>query len=171
MNPWKYLKRLRFKFTTAEYMRVAYLSPRKVVMVTTRLGDQDNILPVDWHMPISFEPKLYAICLESHNHSASIIRQTGAFVVNFVGADLEEKILLCGRSSGRNTDKFALSGLGKQEARKINCAVLTEAIGCLECQVTEVREWGDHSVFVGKVLRTDLDAEGKVSELYHVSKR
>lgn len=169
MNLQKFVKRLRFKFVTAEYMRVAYLSPRKVVMVTTRLDGADNVLPIDWHMPVSFEPKLYAICLETHNHSANIIRQTGEFVVNFVGAELEEKILLCGRTSGKEADKFTLSGLGRQEARYVNAPVLTEAFGCLECRVTEAREWGDHTVFVGKVLREDLREEN-IRELYHVAK-
>ena len=165
----KFIKRLRFKFTTAEYMRVAYLSPRRVVMVTSRLDGKDNILPIDWHMPISFEPKLYAICLENHNHSAGIIRQTGEFVVNFVDAALEEKILLCGRASGKDIDKFELSGLERQEARSVNVPVLSEAIGSLECKVIEEKKWGDHTVFVGTVLRTDLE-EGKTKELYHVTK-
>lgn len=169
MNLTKFIKRLRFKFMTAEYMRVAYLSPRKVVMVTTRLDGTDNVLPVDWHMPISFEPKLYAICLETHNHSADTIRRTGEFVVNFVGAAFEEKILLCGRTSGREADKFVLSGLGRRAARHVNVPVLTEAFGCLECRVTETREWGDHTVFVGKVLREHLHEEN-ISELYHVAK-
>jgi len=169
MNLKKFIKRLRFKYLTAEYMRVAYQSPRKVVMVTTRLDGIDNILPIDWHMPVSFEPKLYAICLESHNHSANTIRRTGEFVVNFVSAALEDKILLCGQTSGRETDKFALSGLGRREALHVKAPVLTEAFGCLECRVTEAREWGDHTVFVGKVLREALD-EQNVRELYHVTK-
>lgn len=168
MNLKKFIQRLRFRFKTAGYMRVAYLSPRKVVMVTTRLNGADNVLPIDWHMPISFEPKLYAICLESHNHSAETIRQTGMFVVNFVGAALEAKILLCGRTSGRQADKFALSGLARQEACKVDAPVLTDAFGSLECRVTEIHTWGDHTVFVGKVLHEEL-AEGIVPELYHVT--
>lgn len=169
MNLRKFVKRIRFKFTMAEYMRVAYLTPRKVAMVTTRLDGRDNILPIDWHMPVSFEPKLYAICLENHNHTAETIRQTGEFVVNFVGAALEEKILLCGRASGRNVDKFALSGLGRREARHVRAAVLTEAFGFLECRVSDFREWGDHTVFVGKVLREHLE-EQNIEELCHIAK-
>ncbi|MCC6410758.1 MAG: flavin reductase family protein [Saprospiraceae bacterium] len=169
MNFKKLLKRLRFNFTTAEYMRVAYLSPRKVVMVTTRLKDKDNVLPIDWHMPVSFEPKLYAVCLERNNHSAKTIRLTGEFVVNFVGAELEDKILLCGRSSGKDIDKFDLSDLGRQAASQVKAAILTEASGYLECKVIEVREWGDHTVFVGKVLREEL-LKGQTPELYHVTK-
>ena len=165
----KYIRQLHFKFTTAEYMRVAYLIPRRVVMVTTRLGSKDNVLPIDWHIPVSFQPKYYAICLESHNHSAHIIRQSGAFVVNFVDATLEEKILLCGRVSGKEADKFALSGLQRSEAQTVNAPVLVEAIGHLECRVTEEKTWGDHTIFVGEVLRTNME-EGKVRELYHQTK-
>lgn len=169
MNLGKYLKWLRFRFKTAAYMRVAYQSPRKVVMVTTRLDGRDNVLPIDWHMPVSFEPKLYAICLENHNHSAATIRQTGEFVVHFVGAALEEKILLCGRASGRATDKFALAGLERQEAQRVNAPVLKEALGYLECRVTDTRVWGDHTVFVGQVLWEEVVTEA-VAELYHVTK-
>jgi 2-polyprenyl-3-methyl-5-hydroxy-6-metoxy-1,4-benzoquinol methylase len=47
--------------------------------------------------------------------------------------------------------------------------VKVEAIGHLECRVMDEKIWGDHTVFVGKVLKTDME-EGKTKELYHVTK-
>lgn len=166
----RFFKRIKFQWTTATYMRVAYLTPRKVVLVTTRHDGKDNILPIDWHIPISFSPKLYAICLESGNYSAAVIRQTGIFVVNFVSATLEEQILLSGRSSGRDTDKFELTGLEKKAGVEVPAPVLKAAVGWLECRLSDTIVLGDHTLFVGQVVFEQIDEQG-VPELYHMTKQ
>jgi len=165
------LNRLRFRFKTAEYMRVAYLAPREVVLITARLDNKDNMLPVDWHMPLSFFPKLYSISLESKNYSSSVIERSKSFCVNFMPAEFEEKILQAGRISGTQTDKFELTGLKKTEAEKINAPVLADALGWIECELTEKIVTGDHTLFVGKVVNENLNRVSGKEKLYHITKQ
>ncbi|HEY3251990.1 MAG TPA: flavin reductase family protein [Ignavibacteria bacterium] len=161
--------KLRFRFSAAEYMRVAYLSPRQVVLVTTRLGSKDNVLPIDWHIPLSFFPKLYCISLESKNFSSKVIDDSKCFAVNFMPAEYEEQILKSGRISGTDGDKFELTGLDKIDAEKINVPLIKDALGWLECKVTQKLITGDHTLFIGKVVNENLNRIKLKERLYHIT--
>jgi|SRR4030095_15650753 len=162
------LSKMFFRFRKAEYMRVAYLSPRQVVLITTRFGDKENVLPIDWHIPLSFSPKLYAISLESKNFSYDLIQKSKCFVVNFVSAELEKRIIESGRISGKETDKFETIGLEKIEAKKINSPVLKDSLGYLECKVIDTIITGDHTLFIGEVVHEEISEPNM--QLYHITK-
>lgn len=138
----------------SSYMRVAYSSPRQVVLLTARLDGAENVWPIDWHIPLSLEPELYGLSLNKSGYGTEMIRKSGLFVLNFVPATWEETILFCGRTSGRAVDKFAATGLVKEEAETINAPRLAQAIGCLECRVEQIVETGDHTFFINRVTHS-----------------
>lgn len=150
-------------------MRVAYSTPRQVVLVTTRHEGADNIWPMDFHLPLSFEPPLYGIATTRLGYGAELVRRSGVFVVNFVPATWETRVFLCGNVSGRIVDKFAAAGLAKEEAESVDAPLLADALGALECRVRQVVEVGDHTLFVGEVTRTVFRAEAP--QLHHLDVR
>lgn len=163
------IRRIRFKLYASEYMRVAYLHPRSVVLVTVRYEGAENLLPLDWHLPLSFFPKLYGISLESRNYSSELIRKSGAFAVNFMPYEFEPAILTAGRTSGRTADKFALTNLSRKEGEVLPLPILVDAMGVLECKVVQTVETGDHTLFVGKVVHEMVAPKNQQEQLYHVT--
>jgi flavin reductase (DIM6/NTAB) family NADH-FMN oxidoreductase RutF len=166
------LARVRAAFSgrpESTFMRVAYSTPRQVVLVTTRHEGADNIWPMDFHLPLSFEPPLYGIATTRLGYGAELVRRSGVFVVNFVPATWETRVFLCGNVSGRIVDKFAAAGLGKEEAESVDAPLLADALGALECRVRQVVEVGDHTLFVGEVTRTVFRAEAP--QLHHLDVR
>jgi len=143
--------------------------PRQVILVTSReemdiLGkkvEKDNIITLAWHMPVSFNPKLYAIAIGKTRFSCEMIKKSKAFVVNFVPFGLKEKALICGTKSGMHIDKFKESGLEKEEAKSVDCARIKEALGYMECEVINEVDAGDHIIFIGKVLNSEIKKGGK----------
>lgn len=143
--------------------------PTQVVLVTAKeevtvLGKKqikDNIITLAWHMPTSFEPMLYAISVGKTRFSCKLIKESKAFVVNFVPYTLEKEVLFCGTRSGEHMDKFKEAGLTREEARKIDCPRIKEALAYLECEVVNEIETGDHIIFVGKVIHSEEKEEGK----------
>src|SRR2546430_8393162 len=87
------------------FIRMAYSTPRQVVLITTRHEGTDNVWPLDFHGPLSFEPALYGIATQRGGFGAELVRSSGVFVVNFVPATWEKTIFLCGNVSGRTADK------------------------------------------------------------------
>ena len=141
-------------------------SPRQVILVSCRAEIKsrfspekevkDNIITLAWHMPVSFEPLLYAISVGKERYSLDIIKKGNVFVVNFMPFELKKEVLFCGRHSGEVIDKFKEAGLKKEEAETIDCPRIKQALGYLECEVVNQIEAGDHIIFIGKVLKKEL---------------
>ena len=152
---------------------VAY--PRSVILVSSRADIKtklspeevkDNIMTLSWHAPVSHDPELYSIMIGKTRFSYNMIKKSGVFVVNFMPYDKEKETLFCGRISGENIDKFKEAGLTKEEAESIDCCRIKEATGCLECEVVQEVEAGDHVIFIGKVLKTI--SKKKAKKLFQV---
>jgi len=122
---------------------------------------KDNIITLAWHMQVSFKPELYAIAIGKTRFSCELVSKSKCFVVNYVPYELEQEAVFCGSNSGKTTDKFKESGLGKEEAEKIDCPRIKEAVGYMECEVINEVEAGDHIIFIGKVLKSELKKDEK----------
>lgn len=143
--------------------------PRQVILVTSRaemdiLGKKelkDNIITLAWHMPTSFNPNLYAISVGKTRFTCKIIKKSKAFVVNFVPFKLKEQVLICGTKSGVHIDKFKETKLTKEEAKNVDCPRIKEALAYIECEVINEVDAGDHIIFIGKILNSEIKGKGK----------
>ena len=149
-------------------MKLVY-NPRQTVLVTCReevpiMGKnvhKDNIITLDWHMPLSFEPGMYAISVGKSRFSRKIIEAGKSFCVNFMPPEKEDAIIYCGRHSGEHIDKFKEAGLGKEECDNIDCPRIKEASAYVECETVQEIETGDHILFIAKIVGTKELKKGK----------
>ena len=149
--------------------------PSQAVLVTTRAfiedrfstnkGTRDNIMATSSCMQTSQDPLLYAISIDKTAHSCNLIRNSRVFALNFMPYYMKESMIKCGKLSGEHIDKFKEAGLSKEEAATIDCPLISEAIGHMECEVINELETGDQVVFIAKALRSELKQQGK--RLYH----
>ncbi|MBW2978218.1 flavin reductase family protein [Candidatus Woesearchaeota archaeon] len=147
------------------------VNPRQVILITSRAHmvpkfrakeeEKDNVMTAAWHMPVAFEPPLYAISVGKKRYSLDIIRKGRSFVVNFMPYSMKKEVLLAGRISGEHIDKFAKIGLEKEDAETIDSCRLKDALACLECEVEQEIEAGDHIIFIGRVLKVIKKKGGK----------
>jgi flavin reductase (DIM6/NTAB) family NADH-FMN oxidoreductase RutF len=149
-------------------MKLVY-NPRQTVLVTCReevmiMGKKvhkDNVITLDWHTPLSFEPGMYAISIGKTRFSRKLIEEGKAFCVNFMPPTQEDGVLYCGRHSGEHIDKFKEAGLTTAECDNIDCPRIKEAAAYLECETVQEIETGDHILFIGKVVGTKELKKGK----------
>ncbi len=154
----------------------ALTNPRQTVIITCRskvdvLGksaEKDNAITVDWHMPVSLDPQMYAISIGKGRFSAGMIHDSGVFVVNFVPFEMKESAAYIGRHSGEHEDKISAAGLKAEEAQAVDCPRISGALGYAECEVVNEIEAGDHIIFIGKIVSSNLQKEGK--RLFHIWK-
>ncbi len=143
--------------------------PRQTILVTCRgkaevLGmeqEKDNAIAIAWHMPLSFEPMMYAIAVAKQRFSYKLIKESKVFCVNFMPNKMLDEVVFCGTHSGAHTDKLIDAGLHSEDCDKIHCQKLIDALGWLECEVVEEIEVGDHVMFTAKVLASNLQKEAK----------
>lgn len=134
-------------------------SPKQSVLVSCREEDKDNIITLDWHMPVSIAPELYAISVGKTRYSLNLIRSSRCFVVNYMSIKREKEVLFCGAHSGLHVNKFKECSFTKEEASTIDCARIKEACAHLECEVVNEIEAGDHIIFVAKVTHSQENSQ------------
>ncbi|MDP2310155.1 MAG: flavin reductase family protein [Pseudomonadota bacterium] len=160
----------RFGRGPTAFMRVAYQVPRQVVLVTASHAGERALWPVDWHMPVGFEPPRYALAFGRDAHGTKLLLRAGCFVVNTIPAELEPIILEAGRRSGHDGDKLDALGLSTSPALFVEAPCLVAAIGRLECTVEDAREWGDRVLVVGRVQHAE-EAPRDTATLHHEWRR
>ena len=71
-----------------------------------------------------------------------------------------EAVICCGKLTGWNVDKFKESGLSPQKPHSLSKACrVAECIGHLECSLVDIKEVGDHYLFIGEIIYAEADDE------------
>lgn len=97
---------------------------------------------------LSLDPPLCLVCVDRRGGSHDALAVSGKFAVNMLAADQVE---LSNRFASRTEDKFASVPYALGEAT--GCPLLEGVIASAECVVTEVLPGGDHSIFIGALLK------------------
>ncbi len=150
-----------------------FITPRETVLITSRgnithFGKEivkENIMPTDWHMPVSITH--FAISIPKNSFTAQLITQSGVFVVNFVGISFADTVQLLGKSSGHTVDKFTTFSVAKEEADGVDCCRLKDAVAYISCHVIEQHSFDDYILFISKVVASRELVSG-AKRLFHV---
>lgn len=136
------------------------LYPVPAVLVSCRDKEgNDNVLTIAWAGTICSDPAMVSISVRKERHSYSMIKESGAFVINLTTKDLAKATDYCGVRSGKDEDKFATAHLTKGEAEKINAPIVMESPVNIECKVTQVIELGSHDMFLAEVVNVQVSDE------------
>lgn len=147
------------------------LEPGPVVMVTTADKGRANIMTMSWHTMLEFEPPLVGCVISNRNHTFDILKATQECVINIPTVELAEKVVACGNSSGRKTDKFEAFGLSPVAAECVKAPLIGECYANLECRVVDAAMMAKYNFFVLEVLKAWIDpAQKQPRTLHHQGK-
>ncbi|MBQ7563480.1 MAG: flavin reductase family protein [Lachnospiraceae bacterium] len=132
------------------------LYPLPAVMVSCGDMENSNIITVAWTGTICSDPAMVSISVRPERYSYGIIRDSGEFVINLTTERLARATDLCGVKSGRDHDKFQLTGLTKAEGFRVRCPLIAESPVNIECRVKEILPLGSHDMFLAEVLCLDV---------------
>jgi flavin reductase (DIM6/NTAB) family NADH-FMN oxidoreductase RutF len=125
-----------------------------VTIVTTRAGDRDAGMTVSAFSSVSLDPPLVLVCADKKAHTRPWIDASGVFAVNVLAADQQE---LSNRFATTGNEDVRFDGLACSRG-ETGAAWLPGVAGVLDCRVAAVHDAGDHVIYVGEVLATDVDA-------------
>jgi flavin reductase (DIM6/NTAB) family NADH-FMN oxidoreductase RutF len=135
------------------------VSPGPVALITTLYRDQPNVMTAAWLLPLSLDPVLVGVAIQPSRLTHEFITRTEAFALNIPNLDLISAVHACGMTSGRESDKFEANGLVPADPRKIDAPLIAQCVGHIECGVEDRVAFGDHDLFIGRVLAVSADAE------------
>jgi flavin reductase (DIM6/NTAB) family NADH-FMN oxidoreductase RutF len=139
--------------------------PMHTVLVTCQgKTGRPNIITLAWAMPTSINPPLVAISISPKRYSHVLINETKEFIVNIPTINILKQTLTCGRTSGKNHDKFKENGLTPQPPQRVKTPAIRECVAHLECQLQSQHETGDHTIFIGKVVAAYVNKDAFTKE-------
>ncbi|MDI6800901.1 MAG: flavin reductase family protein [Thermodesulfovibrionales bacterium] len=134
------------------------LHPKMIFLLTSISKDsKPNVMTCAWATPVSEEPPIVIVCVEKSAYTAELIRQTKEFVINIPTKQLLKALWICGKTSGRNSDKFKKSGLKINDAKRVKAPLIEGCIGYIECKLWKTVEAGECYAFFGNVLHAEAD--------------
>lgn len=136
------------------------LSPVPVVLASCggTKGWTPNLITIAWIGSVCSDPPMLSISIRPDRYSHDIIKATGEFVVNVPSLDLAKAVDWCGVVSGRDTDKFAGTGLTPAPALKVGCPIVGECPLNIECRVRRNLPLGSHTLFLAEVVAVQVSA-------------
>lgn len=135
------------------------IHPSITVLLSAGFEGRDTITPIAWIMPLSGEPPLLAMALKETRFGYELLKKSGDFAINVPSFEQAEQVWTCGKTTGRERDKFALAGFTREKGETIKSPIIKEAVAWLECQLFQDLPFGDHRLIVGKILKAKVKEE------------
>lgn len=126
--------------------------PAGATIVTSHANGRDNAMAVAWHSAVSREPPYYLVSISSKRFTHRLLVASGEFVVNFMPINRAELVALVAGCSGEDIDKFDAFQIAAQPGAIVAAPVLADAFAAYECRVEERTTYGDHDLFVARIV-------------------
>ena len=134
------------------------LAPVPAALISCRGKDgKDNLITIAWTGTACSDPVMVYISVNPSRYSHHMIEETGEFVLNLTTESIIRQTDICGVKSGRDVDKWELTGLTKKEASVVNVPLVAESPVNLECKVKQILRLGSHDMFLAEVVAVDAD--------------
>jgi len=141
------------KFKKREVALTGTLYPTPVALITTKgKGEGTNIFTAAWVSQVSMTPPHVAVAVRPSRFSYSLIEESNEFGVNLPTTEMVKEVDLCGNISGREADKWKLTGFTEEKASVISASLIRECPLSIECRVVEKVDVGTHRLFIGEVV-------------------
>jgi flavin reductase (DIM6/NTAB) family NADH-FMN oxidoreductase RutF len=139
--------------------RPVYPTPAALITCADEQGTP-NVLTLGETFNISIaRPVIVGIAIRKSRYSHTLISQTREYVVNLPTQAISDQVWYCGRTSGRDVDKFHVTGLTPVPASVVRPPLIAECPVNIECRVIGIQEIGDHDLFLGQAVAQHVDAD------------
>ncbi len=116
-----------------------------------------NVMTAAWGGVCCSRPPCVNVSLRKATYSYGNIVERQAFTINIPGEEHVAKVDFIGTASGRDVDKFAITGLTPVRSGLVDAPYVAEFPLVLECKVIHTLEIGLHTQFIGEIM--DVKAE------------
>jgi flavin reductase (DIM6/NTAB) family NADH-FMN oxidoreductase RutF len=136
------------------------LYPTPVLVVGTYdAHGQPNVMTAAWGGIACSKPPCLAVSLRAATASHGHILARRAFTISLPSRRQAAQADYFGLVSGRDTDKFAATGLTAVAAEFVDAPCMAEFPFVVECELVQVHELGLHTQFIGEVKDVKIDED------------
>ncbi len=136
------------------------LYPTPVLIVGTYdKGNKPNVMTAAWGGICCSSPPCVSVSLRKATYTYGSIVNQGGFTISIPSERHSHYADYFGIVSGKNTDKFAITGLTPIKSTLVNAPYIKEFPLVLECKLIHTIEIGLHTQFIGEILDIKADEE------------
>ncbi|MCP4413798.1 MAG: flavin reductase family protein, partial [Gammaproteobacteria bacterium] len=119
--------------------------------------DKPNVMTIAWGGICCSKPPCVNISLRKATYSYDSIIDRKAFTINIPSEKFVKEVDYFGIATGKNTDKFAATGLTPVKSDLVDAPYVKEFPLVIECEMIHNVEVGLHTLFVGEIkdIKTD----------------
>jgi len=143
--------------------RVAAQFAAGVTVVTTRHADGLHGVTISAYMTVSWNPPLVLVSVDTVSQSRDYITESSCYAVNFL-SHLQE--FLAERFAGRAPLVNARFEGVAHHFEATGAPILDGGLGWLDCRVEQTIDAGDHTLFLGRVVRLGEGAQANALVYY-----
>ena len=123
-------------------------------------NNKPNIMTASWAGICCSSPPAVSVSLRKATYTYQSLIDSKAFTVNIPSSSHMKEVDYIGIASGKDTDKFQMTGLTAIKSEKVNAPYVNEFPLVLECNLMHHHEIGLHTQFIGEIV--DVKAETAV---------
>jgi flavin reductase (DIM6/NTAB) family NADH-FMN oxidoreductase RutF len=116
-----------------------------------------NIMTASWAGICCSNPPAVSVSLRKATYTYQSIIDSKAFTVNIPSKDNAKEVDYIGIASGKDTDKFNVTGLTPVNSEKVNAPYVNEFPLIIECKLIHHHEIGLHTQFIGEIVDVMAD--------------
>ncbi len=135
------------------------LSPLPPALISSGDTEHPNVMTAAWTGIICSDPVITYVSLRPSRYTHELVSQNKEFVINLPTWKEAEAVDTVGVKSGRDTNKFALTGLTPEPSTAVAAPQIKECPVSMECRVLEVRPFGTHDMFLAEVVAVNVDEQ------------
>lgn len=132
-----------------------------VTVITCQKDEKKDATTVAWVTRVSNDPPLIMVSISPRRYIHDIIVQAKEFNIAVLGEKSEEMALFCGTKSAYEVDKLDGGNMETINPSLIGSPLIKDALANLECKLVKSFDVGDHTAFIGEVVMTHHQYEGK----------
>lgn len=136
------------------------LFPTPVLMVGTYdEAGKPNLMNAAWGGVCCSDPPCVTVSIRKARYSYANIEERKAFTIGIACESRMAEADYVGIVSGRDVDKFSISGLTPVKSELVDAPYAAEFPVVLECRLLHTFEIGVHTQFIGEIIDVKADVE------------
>lgn len=137
-----------------------------MIIGTYDIAGKPNAAAFAWGGVACSDPPAVSVAVRKSRYTYEALMHRRAFTVNLPTAQYVKEADYFGIASGRDTDKFAVTGLTPVQGDRVDAPYIAEFPYNMECAVKHIIDLGAHTLFIGEVVNvcvtdTFADKSGK----------
>lgn len=135
---------------------LVYPTPVWVIGTYDKAG-KPNVMTIAWGGICCSSPASVAVSMRKATYTHGNIVERKAFTVNVASEAFAKEADYFGIVSGRDTDKFAATGLTPVKSELVDAPYIKEFPMVIECKLINIVEIGLHTQFIGEIIDVKAD--------------